>query len=145
MNKLQWNLNRNLYISIHENALKMWSAILSRPQCVKSMNTFCMFGMQLLHHFPVWGTECVVCFVLLLNVYIHWSDKNIYFRYLIYSYQWVCNYTPLRGVSAFKTSLKVLNWTCCHGIPLYRSYIQDILEGCFRLYDRLFLVFGNVD
>ena len=36
-NKLQWNLNRNSYISIQENAFKIvWkmAAILSRPQCV---------------------------------------------------------------------------------------------------------------
>ena len=36
-NKLQWNLNRNSYISIQENAFKIvWkmAIILSRPQCV---------------------------------------------------------------------------------------------------------------
>ena len=39
-NKLQWNLNRNLYIVIQENAFEIvvWkmAAILSRPQCVNS-------------------------------------------------------------------------------------------------------------
>ena len=39
-NKLQWNLNRNSYIFIHENAFEnvVWkmAAILCRPQCVKS-------------------------------------------------------------------------------------------------------------
>ena len=38
-NKLQWNLNRNLYIFIQENAFEnvVWkmAAILSRPQCFK--------------------------------------------------------------------------------------------------------------
>ena len=38
-NKLQWNLNRSLYIFIQENAFEsvVWKmvAILSRPQCVK--------------------------------------------------------------------------------------------------------------
>ena len=40
-NKLQWNLYRNSYIFIHENAFEnvVWKmvAILSRPQCVKIM------------------------------------------------------------------------------------------------------------
>ena len=40
-NKLQWNLNRNSYIFIRENAFKnvVWKkvAILSRPQCVKGL------------------------------------------------------------------------------------------------------------
>ena len=39
-NKLQWNLNRHLYILIQENAFEIvvreLAAILSRPQCVKS-------------------------------------------------------------------------------------------------------------
>ena len=39
-NKLQWNFNRNSYIFIHENALKIvvWkkATILSRPQCVNT-------------------------------------------------------------------------------------------------------------
>ena len=38
-NKLQWNLNKNLYIFIQENAFEnvVWkmAAILSRPQCVE--------------------------------------------------------------------------------------------------------------
>ena len=40
-NKLQWNLNRNSYIFIHENAFEnvVWkmAAILSRPQCVNTI------------------------------------------------------------------------------------------------------------
>ena len=43
-NKLQWNLNRNLYIFIQENAFEnvVWkmAAIMSRPQCVKAYPTF---------------------------------------------------------------------------------------------------------
>ena len=39
VNKLQWNINRNLYIFIQENTSEnvIWkmAAILSRPQCVK--------------------------------------------------------------------------------------------------------------
>ena len=39
MNKFQWNLNRNSYLFIQENAFKdvvcEKAAILSRPQCVK--------------------------------------------------------------------------------------------------------------
>ena len=42
MNKLQWNLNRNLYIFIKENAFEnvVWkmAAMLSRPQWVKWEN-----------------------------------------------------------------------------------------------------------
>ena len=42
-NKLQWNLNRNSYIFIHENAFGnvVWemAAILSRPQCVNMVWT----------------------------------------------------------------------------------------------------------
>ena len=41
--KLQWNLNRNSYIFIQENALenvvRKMSAILSRPQCVNTVAT----------------------------------------------------------------------------------------------------------
>ena len=40
-NKLQWNLNRNWYIFIQENAFEnivcVTAAILSRPQCVKDL------------------------------------------------------------------------------------------------------------
>ena len=39
-NKIQWNLNENLYIFVQENAFEnvVWkmASILSRPQCVKS-------------------------------------------------------------------------------------------------------------
>ena len=39
-NKLEWNLNQNLYIFIQENAFEnvVWNmaAILSRPQCVNT-------------------------------------------------------------------------------------------------------------
>ena len=55
-NKLQWNLNRNLNISIQENAFEnvVWkmAAILSRPQCV---NFQCVLGWR------VWegGISCI--------------------------------------------------------------------------------------
>ena len=43
MNKLHWNLKRNSYIFIQENVFEnvIWktAAILSRPQCVKRLNT----------------------------------------------------------------------------------------------------------
>ena len=43
-NKLKWNLNRNLYIFIKENALENvvceMSSILSRPQCVNASDLF---------------------------------------------------------------------------------------------------------
>ena len=46
-NKLQWNLNRNSYIFIQENAFENvvceMASILSRPQCVKKM-TCRLFG-----------------------------------------------------------------------------------------------------
>ena len=42
-NKLQWNINRNSYIFIHENALEnvvcKMASILSRPQCVHHVYT----------------------------------------------------------------------------------------------------------
>ena len=42
-NKFQWNINRNLYIFIQENAFKnvVWkmAVILFRPQCVKVLNS----------------------------------------------------------------------------------------------------------
>ena len=45
-NKLQWKLNRNLYISIQENAFVnvVWkmAAILSRPQCVNEIGVRCV-------------------------------------------------------------------------------------------------------
>ena len=51
-NKLQWNINRNWYISIQENAFENvvceMSAILSRPQCVKAWNNLCATASEAL-------------------------------------------------------------------------------------------------
>ena len=81
-----WTNLSEILIEIYAFSFKKWiwkcplakmRAILSLPQCVKSMNTLYIFDMKLLHHIAVCGTDWVVCFVLLLNVTIHWSDKQI--------------------------------------------------------------------
>ena len=49
-NKLQWNLNRDLYIFIQENAfenvVRKLAAILSRPQCVKYKPTTASYSRR---------------------------------------------------------------------------------------------------
>ena len=56
-NKLQWNLNRNLFIFIQENAFEnvVWkmAAILSGPQCVKGDDIWCHAEC---------GVDIVVCY-----------------------------------------------------------------------------------
>ena len=50
-NKLQWNLNRNPYIFIPENAFEnvvcKTATILSRPQCVKTFTSCCSISQAL--------------------------------------------------------------------------------------------------
>ena len=54
-NKNKWNINRNLYIFIQENAFEnvFWkmAAILFRPQCVKVLNAYTKCGDTLLSPF----------------------------------------------------------------------------------------------
>ena len=89
-NKLQWNLNRNSYIFIQENAYKnfIWkmAAILSWPQCVKSCRCF-SFENQVLVYF-IFKCPMASC---LVNMRSNLTISNIamlrthYFK----SYLWV--------------------------------------------------------
>ena len=71
MNKLQWNLNRNSYIFIQENAFEdvAWkmASILSRPQCAKYQKSE---------------------FLELIKVFKHTRIGDMYFIREILAYGW---------------------------------------------------------
>ena len=76
-NKLQWNLNRNAYIFIQENALEnvVWeiSAILSWPQCVliKTWNLIPLYdNLPTAHVGPVHPTAQIHVYFLCASVHI---------------------------------------------------------------------------
>ena len=56
-------------------------------------------------------------------------------------YLYICSNTPPMDVSDLQPSLGTPNQTYFHGTPLYQVCIpnQDILQGCFRLFDWLSL------
>ena len=64
-NKLQWNINRNSYIFIQENAFKniIWkkAAILSRPRCVKMARDHSAFRKRIALHISLnpWTTAYI--------------------------------------------------------------------------------------
>ena len=58
-NKLQWNRNRNLQISIQENAfecpVRKMAAILSRPQCVNALSLPCFMQNRIISNRVIMG------------------------------------------------------------------------------------------
>ena len=89
MNKLQWNINRNSYIFIHENALENvvceMASILSRPQCVNELMLSSWYNIKIqililpyvnkyviwaLMGWTLWWSDCGWYSVLKTNMYI---------------------------------------------------------------------------
>ena len=63
--KFKWNLNRNSYVFIQENSFENvvceMAAILSRPQCVKTLHYWViLFGPSrvAIHHIDLWRKKC---------------------------------------------------------------------------------------
>ena len=56
----------------------------------------------------------------------------IWFRYLIFTYQFIVNYTHAMVVSNLGHSFWILNSVCCRGPALYKVYVtkQNNLQGC---------------
>ena len=91
-NKLQWNLNRNLYIFIQENALEniVWkiAAILSRPQCdnkrphAGNCRIFCFYC----HRYVTYDTEAQTNMAAQGRLYF----KNI-FLYEVFEFSYKLN------------------------------------------------------
>ena len=109
-NKLQWNLNCNLYIFIQENAFEnvIWkmAASLSRPQCVKAYG--CSIHLHMLLYFTPLSNSKIQ------------PSTNIIPNYHI------CFYFPFYSAT---TTLQDLNAPAAH-------YLSDIIVSqwlCFQL------------
>ena len=82
-NTIQWNLNRNLYVFIQENAfqnvVRKLAAIVSRLQCVKSLQSVVtMFSFHFRHvHSNDFCFSCQNCLSSTLN---SWEKESIGLR-----------------------------------------------------------------
>ena len=50
----------------------------------------------------------------------------------------ICLYTHHIQVSVFETSLRILDWTCCHSNLVYSPY-YDNLQGGLRIFEFEFI------
>ena len=98
--KFQWNLNRNLYIFIQENAFEnvVWklAVILSRPQCVKSYQLFpCCWP-------PLWRSSLCSRVSLLWAQTTWWTNTPLFIASRHYNRRtYAYNYT-LTKMSSFR-------------------------------------------
>ena len=137
-NKLQWNLNRNSNIFIHENALESvvceMTAILSRPQCVIATGYGVSFvkDLQTNDHISKAFTPSVVTLVIMLTQYI----PRIIDTIGVVLYFVAVKYRPVSPIFFWVSSLALTQaWHCHSANDAAQQILVEILHGFDKDYD----------